>query len=155
SAVGVDGHTAVSGSFSYTYYVNVVVPFFGVIPVPIDGAPTAPGSYDVVAAFTSSDPNYTSASSALTSFTIGQANAQPSVTGYSIPYDGNAHTAAASATDINGNPLPASDFVLTATAHTSAGTYTDAWSFHDPSGNYQDASGTVSDSISAVSANPS
>jgi uncharacterized repeat protein (TIGR01451 family) len=87
--------------------------------------------------------------------TIRPANAYPSATGYSIPYDGNGHTAVASATDVNGNPLPASDFVLTNSVHTNVGTYTDAWSFHDPSGNYQDASGTVSDSISPANAHPS
>jgi sugar lactone lactonase YvrE len=81
--------------------------------------------------------------------TVSQANAGAQVTGYSIIYDGNSHTATGSATDVNGNALPASDFNLTATTHTTAGTYsTDAWSFHDPSGNYLDASGTVSDSIS-------
>jgi hypothetical protein len=86
---------------------------------------------------------------------ISPANAHPSVTGYGIPYDGNAHTAVASATDVNGNPLPASDFDLTSTVHTSAGSYMDVWSFHDPSGNYQDANGTVSDSISPANAHPS
>jgi predicted outer membrane repeat protein len=79
--------------------------------------------------------------------TVSPANAQPSVTGYSVSYDGNSHTATATATDVNGNPLPASDFNLTATTHTTVGTYTDAWTFHDPSGNYQDANGTVSDTI--------
>src|SRR5262249_7650708 len=74
-------------------------------------------------------------------------SAHPSVTGYSIRYDGNAYTAVATATDVNGNPLPASDFNLTATVHTNAGTSTDAWTFHDPSGNYLDASGTVDDSV--------
>jgi hypothetical protein len=90
---------------------------------------------------------YQDASGAISN-TIRPANAYASVAGYSIFYDGNAHTAVASALDINGNPLPASDFVLTATMHTNAGISTDAWSFHDPSGNYQDANGTVSDVIS-------
>src|SRR5262249_30224624 len=73
------------------------------------------------------------------------------LTGYNPTYDGNSHTATGSATDVHGNALPASDFRLTATTHTTAGSYTDAWSFHDPSGNYLDASGTVSDSISPAS----
>src|SRR5262249_46607180 len=70
--------------------------------------------------------NYQDASGIVTD-TISPASANPSVTGYSVPFDGNAHTAVASATDINGNPLPASDFALTATVHTNAGTSTDAW----------------------------
>src|SRR5207244_4105327 len=49
--------------------------------------------------------------------------------------------------------LPASDFTLTGTTHTGAGTYSgDAWTFHDPSGNYKDASGTVNDSIAKATA---
>src|SRR5262249_44956960 len=73
--------------------------------------------------------------------------AQAAVGGYGVTYDGNAHTAIGSATDVNGNALPGSDFMLTGTTHTNAGTFTDSWSFHDPSGNYQDASGTVTDTI--------
>jgi hypothetical protein len=44
---------------------------------------------------------------------------------------------------LTGNALPASDFNLTATTHTAAGTSTDTWTFHDPSG-------TVSDRITPV-----
>jgi hypothetical protein len=112
------------------------------------------GSYTDAWSFHDPSGNYQDASGTA-SDTISPANAHPSVTGYGIPYDGNAHTSVASATDVNGNPLPASDFQLTATMHTSAGSYTDAWSFHDPSGNYQDSTGTVSDSISPANAHPS
>jgi hypothetical protein len=81
--------------------------------------------------------------------TVSPANAGAQVTGYSVTYDGGSHTASGSATDVNGSALPAGDFNLTATTHTTAGTYSaDAWSFHDPSDNYLDASGTVSDRIS-------
>jgi hypothetical protein len=66
SAVGVDGKTAVAGSFSYTYYASDG-------STVLTGAPTNAGSYFVVAAFTSSDPNYTNASSAQTAFTISPA----------------------------------------------------------------------------------
>jgi sugar lactone lactonase YvrE len=110
---------------------------------------TAAGTYGTDTwSFHDSSGNYLDASGTV-SDSISPANAHPSVAGYSIPYNGNAHTAVGSATGVNGNPLPASDFVLTATVHTNPGTYTDAWTFHDPSGNYQDASGSVSDSISA------
>ena len=44
--------------------------------------------------------------------------------------------------------MASSDFTLTGTVHTNAGTYVaDAWSFSDPSGNYASQSGTVTDSI--------
>src|SRR5262249_4921086 len=75
---------------------------------------------------------------------VSPANAHPSVIGYNVTYNGAPYTAVGSATDVNGNPLPTSDFDLSGTVHTGAGGWIDAWSFHDPSGNYQDANGTVS-----------
>ena len=39
------------------------------------------------------------------------------------------------------------DLSLGGTQHTGAGSYTDTWTFHDPTGTYQDASSTVPDSI--------
>ena len=52
--------------------------------------------------------------------------------------------------------MPGSDFTLTGTVHTNAGTYVaDAWSFSDPSGNYASQSGTVTDSIGQASAHAS
>ncbi len=61
-------------------------------------------------------------------------------------YDGASHTATGTASGVGGVDL-SSGLILTGTTHTNAGTYTDSWSFHDPSGNYQDASGTITDSI--------
>jgi hypothetical protein len=49
--VGTDGHTPVSGTFSFTY-----------TPPGNSTVPVTPGTYAVVATFTSSDPNYTNAS---------------------------------------------------------------------------------------------
>ena len=52
--------------------------------------------------------------------------------------------------------MPGSDFTLTGTVHTNAGTYVaDAWSFSDPSGNYASQSGTVTDSIGQANAHAS
>ena len=51
TAVAVDGHTAVTGSFSFTY-----------TPPGNSTAPTNAGTYTVGASFTSTDPNYTTAS---------------------------------------------------------------------------------------------
>ena len=63
-------------------------------------------------------------------------------------------TAAGTATDVPAS-LPGSDFTLTGTVHTNAGTYVaDAWSFSDPSGNYASQSGTVTDSIARPTPTP-
>ena len=53
------------------------------------------------------------------------------------------------ATGVLGEALSA-DLDLTATTHTAVGVTVDAWTFHDPAGNYVDASGTVTDTISAA-----
>ena len=48
---------------------------------------------------------------------------------------------------------PCSDLVLTGTTHTNAGTYAaDAWTFTDATGNYNNTSGTVSDTITKANA---
>src|SRR5205823_8019929 len=77
--------------------------------------------------------------------TVSKANAVIVVTPYSVTYDGQAHTASGTATGVFGEALGGLD--LTGTAHTNAGTTTDAWTFIDATGNYNDASGTVSDRI--------
>ena len=79
--------------------------------------------------------------------TITPAVADIAVTGYTVPYDGLPHTATGTATGALGEDL-AGLLDLSATTHTAAGTYpVDAWTFHDPAGNYADASGTVADAI--------
>ncbi len=102
------------------------------------------GDYSQAWSF-SSNPNYAPVNGTL-AFTIGQASASISVTGYSVTYNGSTYTAAGTATGAQGEGLTA-DIVFTGTTHTSAGNYTDTWTFHDPNGNYQDASGTVTDVI--------
>ena len=91
--------------------------------------------------------NSNATSTGTDNFSVGQATASISVTPYNLPYDGNPHTAAASATGVGGVSLPGTDFNLTGTTHTLPGTYSsDAWSFSDP--NYTSASGTLTDVIS-------
>ncbi|OWK39106.1 beta strand repeat-containing protein [Fimbriiglobus ruber] len=101
SVVGADGQTAVSGTFSYTYYASDGV-------TQMSGAPTTAGSYYVAAAFTSSDPNYASASSAETGFTVDTAT--PTVTDTDgSAYNGQPLNAAGSAVGIDGQtPVPGS-----------------------------------------------
>ncbi|HXU17948.1 MAG TPA: kelch repeat-containing protein [Terriglobales bacterium] len=89
TAVGVDGHTAVSGTFSFTY----------------DGSSTAPTnaktSYAVVASFTSTDANYTNATGNGT-LTIKQASSTTTVTGGTFTFDGNPHAATVAVSGVGG-----------------------------------------------------
>jgi hypothetical protein len=102
-------------------------------------------------AWSFTDPNYVGASGTV-SDTISKATATITVTPYSVTYDGNAHTATATATGAGGANL-AADLNLTGTAHTNVGTYpSDPWSFSDATGNYNNTSGTVSDSIAKATA---
>src|SRR5205823_6218187 len=80
-----------------------------------------------------------------------KANATIVVTPYSITYDTNAHTATGTAKGVNSESLSGLD--LSATTHTSAGTYAaDGWTFTDVTGNYNNASGAVSDSLARADA---
>ncbi len=82
----------------------------------------------------------------------GSLVASITVTPYNVTYDGNAHVATGTATGVGGIDLSAY-LTLTATTHTNAGQYAgDVWTFHDPSGIYPDASGTVTDSIAKADA---
>jgi hypothetical protein len=114
-----------------------------------NGSPTAPtnaGSYAVVG--TIGDPNYTG--SANGTFMIGKANATITVTPYDVTYDGVAHTATGTAKGVGGVSLTGLD--LSGTTHTNAGTYTDSWTFTDSTGNYNDASSTITDKIGKADA---
>jgi hypothetical protein len=88
TATGVGG-ASVSGSFVFTYYVGSTVSSNESSTVP-----TNAGTYTVVAAFTSSNANYTNAQSGPVTFTIGRAgtttavtsSANPSVTAQSVTF---------------------------------------------------------------------
>ena len=106
--------------------------------------PTQAGTY-VVGITGLSNPNY-AITNATGVFTINKAAAICNVTGYSVTYDGAAHTASGSCTGVLGENLSAS-LALTGTTHTNAGDYpSDSWSFSGGA-NYIDAMGTVHDSI--------
>jgi hypothetical protein len=85
----------------------------------------------------------------LPTVTVTKANAAIGVTPYTsttTTYDGTPHTATDTATGVLGEGL--SGLNLSGTTHTSAGTYPgDAWTFTDTTGHYNNASGTVTDSI--------
>ena len=67
------------------------------------------------------------------------------VFGYNVNYSGAAYTATGTAVGILGESL--SGLNLSGTTHTNIGSYTDTWTFTDGTGNYLNASGTVSDRI--------
>ena len=97
------------------------------------------------------DPNGNSNSqTGIISDTIAKANASINVTPYSVTYDGTSHTATGVITGVNGVSL--NGLVVNST-HTNAGTYSDTWTFTDTTGNYYNASGTITDSIAKATAN--
>lgn len=81
---------------------------------------------------------------------ITPATAAITVASYTTIYNGAAHTAIGTATGVNNTSL--TGLVLSGTTHTNAGTYTDTWTFTDPSGNYSTQSGTVTDAIRQATA---
>jgi hypothetical protein len=83
---------------------------------------------------------------------IKKANANITVTPYSVTYDGSAHTATGSALGVSGETLAGLD--LGGTTHTGASDYpmVDPWTFTDVTGNYNNANATVSDSIARANA---
>jgi hypothetical protein len=99
--------------------------------------------------FTDVTGNYIDASGTVND-TIGKAAASCSLFGYTVTFDGAAHTATGSCTGIGGVPLGGLD--LSGTTHTNAGTHSDPWAFTDVTGDYQDQSGSVSDTISKANA---
>lgn len=97
-----------------------------------------------------SEGNFEGAS-ATSKLTVNKATALIVVTPYSSTYTGTAHSATGSATGVAGANL-AADVNLSGTTHTNAGTYSDTWTFTDPTGNYANASGTITDTITKASA---
>jgi hypothetical protein len=85
---------------------------------------------------------------------IGKANANITApTPYSVTYTGLAQTATGGmALGVDSNPIASGNFNLGGTTHTHAGTYSDTWRFHDTNGNYNDATGQISDSIAKANA---
>ncbi len=89
-------------------------------------------------------------SSGSADLSVAKADPSCSVTPYDVTYDTHAHTATGSCTGAKGETL--SGLNLSGTTHTNAGTFTDSWTFTDATGNYNDASGVVSDHIGKTDA---
>jgi hypothetical protein len=95
------------------------------------------------------DTNYNPANGTA-AITISKATALVTVTPYSVTYNGASHSATGSARGVNGEDLSGL-LDLSATAHTNAGSYVDAWSFAG-NDNYDVAASTVNDSIAKANA---
>jgi hypothetical protein len=79
------------------------------------------------------------------SVTITAVDPTCTITGYTVPHDGLAHTATGSCVGVLGETLAGLD--LSGTTHTAIGVYADSWSYTDVTGNYNDDSGSVTDKI--------
>jgi hypothetical protein len=103
TVVGVDGVTAVSGSFSYAYYVGS-----SATGTPLGTPPTSAGTYTVVATFTSTNPDYTGGS-AQTTFAISPDPTSISVSASNAaPVYGQSVMLTATVTTHSGSPIPTS-----------------------------------------------
>jgi hypothetical protein len=138
SAVGTDGVTPVDGTFTLTYDGS---------PAP----PTAAGTYNIIAYFTSADPGYVDS---IAQGTLYIAQATPTVTlsgGGTITYDGNPHPVTATQVGIDGTTPVAGTFTITYNGSTSApvnaGTYAVIANFASTDPNYSDATATTAITI--------
>jgi hypothetical protein len=153
--------TTVSGSFTYTYYVGSGTSGTSLGATP----PTNAGTYTVVAAFTSNDPNYTNGTAQIT-FTIGKATPTVFVTDMGGTYNGSAFSATATITGVNGQAAdslegvtPTSTYYAGSNASgtpltsapSNAGTYTVVASFAGSS-DYSSASAQTAFTIKPLAA---
>jgi hypothetical protein len=101
------------------------------------------GSYVAITSFAGNDstnPKLGASQSLPGSLVIAQAHKEFLPLCYTVTYDGQPHAPTGAPFD------PAT------TTHTNAGVYTDYWFYHDPNGNYADASGSVIDTINKATA---
>ena len=83
------------------------------------------------------------------SFTVAKADPTCAITGYTVAYNAAPHTASGNCLGVDSGIL--SGLNKSATTHTDAGTFNnDPWTFADPSGDYNPASGTVDSAITPI-----
>jgi N-acetylneuraminic acid mutarotase len=132
TALGTDGVTPVSGSFSFTYNGSSV-------------APTDAGTYAVVATFTSSDAHY-AGTVADGSITIAPATPALTLTTGTFAHDGLAHPASLTAAGVDGvTPVSGIDNITyngSATPPTDPGSYAVAATFVSTNPDYHNATAT-------------
>ncbi len=130
AALGTDGQTPVDGTLVVTYNGSTT-------------PPTVPGSYKVVAVFTSNDPNYTDTASYGT-FVIDPAPPTITVTGGgTFTYNGQAHPITATVVGIDGVTPVSGTIAYTyngsATPPVNGGTYTAVATFTSSDPDYANA----------------
>ena len=124
--------------------VNGALPNYDLI---ISSSHTNAGVYGDT--WTFNDPNYVTQSGKFTDV-IGKANVTVKLAPYNVTYNGAWHVASGTAVGVNGQALPGLN--LGYTWHINAGVYRDAWYFTDTTGNYNNASGLVTDIIGKANA---
>jgi hypothetical protein len=138
---GTAGSTLEGVGLALAYYVGSTAS-----GSPLSGAPTAAGTYTVVASFVGS-PDYLGASRS-TTFTIGQATPTLTVTDAGGTYNGNPFPATATATGVTGASVsgtlaltyyvgPSVSGTGSSTAPTNPGTYTVVAAFTSNDANYR------------------
>lgn len=132
--------TGSTGTVSYSYAGTGSTSY-----APNATKPTSAGTYEVTATV-AEDLNYAGATSSPYAFSINKADAAINVNAYSETYNGTEYISSGSAIGVSSENLSGLD--LSATSHINAGNYTDTWTFTDVTGNYNDASGTVDNTIS-------
>jgi hypothetical protein len=150
-AVGVDGFTSVGGNFQLTYNGS-------------SAAPIGPGLFTVVAAFTSTDPDYVSTTVTTNEIVNSPGTTVPtlSLVDGSAPYDGNTHGDSATAVGTDGMTPVAGAFLFTydgsPTVPTQAGTYAVAATFISSDVNYTnaeiDGTMTISPVVPTITVDP-
>lgn len=148
SAVGIDGLTPISGTFTYAYYneYGSNTQLFG---PPLPDAPTNAGAYTFIESFTSFDPNYTGGTFSWY-LSIAPASATMSFNGGPFYYNGSPQSGIVSAIGVDG-VTPVAGSVTYATYNDStrvpsdAGTYTVVADFSSADPNYYSSavSGTL------------
>ena len=116
----------------------------GLSGLTVSSAHTNAGTYADSWVFSDTTGNYNNASGTIID-TIAKANANIAVNGYNTFYNAVSHIAIGAVYGVNGVAL--SGLNLSNTVHINVGTFTDVWTFTDTTGNYNNASGTVVDTI--------
>lgn len=138
TAIGADGYTSIDGTFTYTYNGSST-------------APTSAGTYNVLAYFTSNDPQYVDTVTS-TTLDIGQATPTISLTGGgTITYDGLSHPISATEVGVDGATPVAGSFTYTyndaSSAPVNPGSYTAVATFTSADPNYTGASASTNITI--------
>ncbi|MFI5378675.1 MAG: MBG domain-containing protein [Tepidisphaerales bacterium] len=132
-AVGTDGLAPVNGSFTFTYNGSLATP-------------SNAGSYDVLATFSSADPNYSGGTTSAT-MVINPAAPTVKAVGGTITWDGNPHPAIATAVGVDGATPVAGTFAITyngaATAPVNPGAYAVVATFTSSDPNYTGGSASA------------